>query len=313
MNGIALVFPGQGSQAVGMGFDMAQKYQEAQEIFSQADAKLGVPLSKLCFHGPEEDLKLTVNTQPAVLAASIACWQVLKVAGVNFDITAGHSLGEYSALVAAGVIEFTDALGIVRERGRLMEEALPAGQGGMAAIMGLPLEKVEEICKEAAVKGVVVPANYNSPGQLVIAGDLPALDMAVELAKQAGAKRVIPLQVSGPFHSPRMQSAGQKLAQALAEIPFKQPKERVVANVTANFVETPEEIRAALVRQVSSPVRWEESVRKMVAHGVDTFIEVGPGTVLSGLIKKINKDVRVMNIQDPASLEKTVEILKGVG
>ena len=296
-----------------MGFDMAQKYQEAQEIFSQADVKLGVPLSKLCFHGPEEDLKLTVNTQPAVLAASIACWQVLKVAGINFDITAGHSLGEYSALVAAGVIEFPDALGIVRERGRLMEEALPAGQGGMAAIMGLPLEKVEEICKEAAGKGVVVLANYNSPGQLVIAGDLTALDMAVALAKQAGAKRVIPLQVSGPFHSPRMQSAGQKLAQVLAEIPFKQPKERVVANVTANFVETPEEIRAALIRQVSSPVRWEESVRKMVAHGVDTFIEVGPGTVLSGLIKKINKDVKVMNIHDPVSLEETVEILKGVG
>jgi len=313
MNGIALVFPGQGSQAVGMGLDMALKYQEAQEVFNQADAKFGVPLSTLCFHGPEENLRLTVNTQPAVLAASIACLRVLQVAGVEFDFVAGHSLGEYSALVAAGVIEFPDAIGIVRERGRLMEEALPAGQGGMAAIMGLPFEKVEEICSGASVEGVVVPANYNSPGQLVIAGDMKALDMAIGLAKEAGAKRVIPLPVSGPFHSPRMQLVGQKLSQILENITFRQPEKKVVANVTADFVETKEEILAALISQVSSPVRWEESVKKIVANGVDTFIEVGPGTVLSGLIKKINKDVRVINVQDPASLDKTVELLKGVG
>ncbi|MEW6661270.1 MAG: ACP S-malonyltransferase [Bacillota bacterium] len=311
MTRIALVFPGQGSQAVGMGLEMAQKYQEAQEVFNQADTKLGFPLSDLCFHGPEEELKLTVNTQPAVLAASIACLRVLETTGIDFDIAAGHSLGEYSALVAAGVMEFPDALGIVRERGRLMEEALPAGQGGMAAVMGLAFEEIEKICNEAANEGIVAPANYNSPGQLVIAGDMAALHLAIHLAKQAGAKRVILLPVSGPFHSPLMEPAGKKLAEVLAGIPLAKTRKKVVANVTADFVETPEEVRAALVRQVSSPVRWEESVLKMVAHGVDTFVEIGPGTVLSGLIKKIDKNVRVLNIQDLASLEKTVGILKG--
>jgi [acyl-carrier-protein] S-malonyltransferase len=311
MTGFALVFPGQGSQAVGMGWELVQKYQEAQEVFSEADALLGFPLSALCFNGPEEELKLTINTQPAVLAANIACWRVLQSAGIDFDFTAGHSLGEYSAIVAAGSMEFSDAISVVRERGRLMEEALPAGQGGMAAVMGLAIEKVEAICKEASGEGVVVPANYNCPGQLVIAGDMVALQRALELIKAAGAKRVILLPVSGPFHSPLMMKVGEKLASVLARISVTKPAKKVIANVTADFLDTPEEIRAALTRQVTSPVRWEDSILKMVAEGVHTFVEVGPGTVLSGLIRKIDKNIRVLNIEDTVSMEKTVGILKG--
>lgn len=309
---LAFVFPGQGSQYLGMCKQFYEQYTVAKDIFDLADQALGFGVSELCFNGPEEFLGQTENTQPAILTASMACRAVLLESGIVPQVVAGHSLGEYSALVAAGSLDFADAVRIVRKRGQLMQEAVPAGGGSMAAVLGLEAGILREVCEHASNVGVVAVANYNCPGQLVIAGATEALDKALVLAKEAGAKRAIKLAVSGPFHSALMQPAAEKLGQELAKVSIKDPEMRLVANVSADYVSTAQEIRDCLVRQVYGPVRWIEIVQKMIADGVDTFVEVGPGKVLSGLIKKIDKKVSIYNVEDPPSLEKALASLKGV-
>jgi [acyl-carrier-protein] S-malonyltransferase len=307
---IAVVFPGQGSQYPGMGKELAEKYAVAKQVFTEADSIK--PLSGLCFEGPEEELRKTINTQPALLTVNIACFQVLRDRGIQPDFLAGHSLGEYCALVAAGVLEFSDALKLVMLRSRLMEEAVPQGVGGMAAILGLPPETVADICREVAVSNWVEPANFNCPGQVVIAGYQEGVARAVELAKNRGARRVIPLNVSGPFHSRLMEPAGSGLAQELEKVSLQPPKLPVVANVTATTEENPEAIAANLAQQVQKPVRWEEGVLFLYEQGVRTFIEVGPGKVLTGLIKKTVKDVLLLNVEDEGSLQATIHKLEEV-
>lgn len=304
---IAVVFPGQGSQYPGMGKELADKYPEAKQVFLEADAIM--PLSRLCFQGPEEELRKTVNTQPALLTVNLACFQVLRSRGIQPDFLVGHSLGEYCALVAAGVLEFTDALKLVMARSRLMEEAVPQGLGGMAAILGLSSEAVTEICREAASESWVEPANFNCPGQVVIAGYREGVSRAMELAKNRGARRVIPLNVSGPFHSRLMEPAGKALALELEKVTLERPRLPVISNVTAAEEESPEAIALNLMQQVTKPVRWEESILFLYRQGVRTFIEVGPGKVLTGLIKKTVKDVLLLNVEDDESLQATVRKL----
>lgn len=316
---IAFVFPGQGSQRVGMGKALAEAFVESRSAFDEVDAALGIPLSRLCFEGPEADLQLTANTQPAILATSIAAWRVLAArlcwatggsqCGIRPAFVAGHSLGEYSALVAAGAIGLADAAVAVRRRGQYMQEAVPVGVGAMAAILGLDLPAVEAACREAAQGQVVSPANINSPGQVVIAGHKEAVDRASALAKAAGAKRAVPLPVSAPFHCALMAPAQERLARDLAAVAFRDPEVPLVNNVDALVIRTADDCREGLVRQVSAPVRWLEVVETLVREGVDTVIEVGPGTVLSGLVKKIDKGLRVLTVEDPASLEATLPAL----
>jgi len=279
----AFIFPGQGSQFVGMGKDLAEKYLD------QANAVLGFDLKQLCFAGPEEELKRTEITQPAILTVSIAVYELLKSRGFPLpSAVAGHSLGEYSALVAAGAILFTDAVKIVHLRGKFMQEAVPLGTGSMMAILGSEKKIIEEICLQV---GEVWPANYNTAGQIVISGNKEKVELAGEKLKSAGAKRIVPLQVSAPFHCPLMQPAADKLKAELDKINFNDPQIPVVANVTADFVTRGSEIKELLIRQVTSPVRWEESVKKLVAENYSTFIEVGPGKVLAGLVKTIERNV----------------------
>lgn len=308
---IAIVFPGQGAQYPGMGRELHDRYPAAQRIFAEADGI--APISRLCFAGSEEELRQTVNTQPAVLTVDVAAYEVLHSSGIVPDFVAGHSLGEYAALVAAGVLSFKDALQLVMVRSRLMEEAVPQGLGGMAAVLGLGAEEVEEVCREASREALVEPANFNCPGQVVIAGYLKGLQAAQALAKARGAKRLIPLSVSGPFHSSLMEPAGRALAEELAKFPFREPTIPVVANVSAIPERDPEAIRRNLAQQVFRPVRWEESVRFLYAQGVRTFIEVGPGTVLIGLIKKTVKDALLLHVEDEASLTLTLQKLKEAG
>lgn len=285
---LAFVFPGQGSQFVGMGKELAEKHLD------QASEVLGFDLKKLCFEGPEEELKKTEITQPAILAVSVAAYESLKNKSVPSPAAvAGHSLGEYSALVAASALSFEDAVKIVHLRGKFMQEAVPIGEGSMAAILGLSKEKVYECCLKVAAYGIVSPANLNSPGQIVISGKKEAVEEAIKLCKEAGAKRTIPLQVSAPFHCSLMQPAADKLKAELDKIEIKDANVPVVANVTANYVSKGSEIRELLIKQVTSPVLWEDSVNKMIADGITNFVEVGPGKVLSGLIKKINRDVEI--------------------
>ncbi|MDI3521945.1 MAG: [acyl-carrier-protein] S-malonyltransferase [Bacillota bacterium] len=310
---IGLLFPGQGAQYVGMGQDLARRYPKARALFAEADAALGFPLSELCFTGPEEELTLTANTQPAILATSIACWEILKDYGVEPAVTAGLSLGEYSAHVSAGTLDFAEAVRLVRKRGEFMESAVPSGQGTMAAVLGLSREEVEEVCRAAAGTGVVEPANYNCPGQIVIAGETAAVTAAAELALARGAKKVIPLKVSGPFHSRLLAPAGERLAGELARVSLSDPDLPVVANVTAQYVRDKEEVKDLLVKQVSHPVLWEDSVQRMLADGVDTFIEVGPGRALSGFVKKIDRRARCLQVGDLSSLQNTLAELEGVG
>lgn len=313
MNPIAFVFPGQASQYVGMGKELCEHFPEAAAVFEKADAALGFSLSRLCFEGPQEELNKTAITQPAVLTTSIACLAVLqKAGGPTPAAAAGHSLGEYSALVAAGSLSFEDAVRLVRKRGQYMQEAVPLGEGGMAAVMGLSSEEVAAVCREASGNGVVEAVNLNCPGQVVIAGDMAGLEAAKPLLKEAGAKRVIPLPVSAPFHSRLMVPAGEKLAKDLEGVAINDPAIPVVANVSADYVRTGAEVRASLLKQVYSPVRWEESVRLLVAGGMQTFVEVGPGKVLSGLIKKTSKETMLYNIEDLASLEKVLALTKEV-
>lgn len=307
---IAFVFPGQGAQYAGMGKAMAAAYPAAREVFERADAAIGFPLSRLCWDGPEDELTQTPNTQPAILATSIACLAALRLLhGPAPSIVAGLSLGEYSALVCAEALGFEDAVRAVRRRGEFMQEAAAGRRTAMAAVLGLEAGDVQRVCAQASAKGVVEPSNFNSPGQIVIAGDADAVQAAIVLAKTAGAKRAVLLPVSAPFHTSLMRPAAVRLADVLAATPVRRPRVPVVSNVTAQPVEDPQEIHRLLIAQVASPVRWDESVAAMVQAGVATFVEVGPGTSLSGLIRKTAPGARTLHVDDPASLAQTVEAL----
>ncbi len=301
----ALLFPGQGSQKAGMGRDLAEAVPAARAVFDQADEALGFPLSKLCFEGPDEDLKLTENTQPAILTCSTAVLAALRERGLaSADFVAGHSLGEYSALVAAGGLTFPDAVRLVRKRGRYMQEAVPAGEGAMAALLGMAPGKAAEVCEQAAQGQVLSPANLNSPAQVVIAGHTAAVERAVELAKQAGALKAVMLPVSAPFHCALMQPAQQRLATDLDAIEFRELQIPLVNNAGARIVTTAADAREGLKQQVPNPVRWEETVRLLAAEGVASFLEVGPGRVLTGLARGIDRTLKGRAVGDLAGLEK---------
>ncbi|HZP00782.1 MAG TPA: ACP S-malonyltransferase [Terriglobia bacterium] len=303
---IAFLFPGQGSQYPGMGRELAEYSARAREVFREADNALGFPLSRLCFEGPAEDLQLTANTQPAILAVSVAAAEVLRERGVQPDFVAGHSLGEYSALVVAGALRLSDAVQLVRKRGQYMQEAVPVGQGAMAALLGLDANIVEQICREAAEGEVVSPANLNSPAQTVIAGHAGAVARAVELAKARGAKRAILLNVSAPFHCALMQPAQDRLTRDLDGIEMADLRVPLVDNADAQEVRTAAAAREGLKRQVTSPVRWEQSVRVLQALGAGLFIEVGPGKVLSGLVRQIDRQAQCLRTEDVATLNEVV-------
>ncbi len=307
------LFPGQGSQYVGMGREFYEIYPEARAVFEEADAALGWSVTGLCFEGPAERLAETECCQPAVLTVSVACLAVLRRHGLEPDAAAGHSLGEYAALVAAGALAFRDAVVLVHRRGRYMQEAVPLGRGGMVAVLGLAREKVEEVCRAAAARGVVEPVNYNSPGQIVIAGENAALEEASRLALAAGARKCVRLNVSAPFHSRLMAPAAERLRADLDRTEIRDPQIPVVANVHADYVRTAGEVRRALGLQAAGPVRWEESVRRLLADGASTFVEVGPGRALTGLLRQIARDVTTLNVEDPSSLEKVLAVVGGVG
>ena len=309
MSKIAFVFPGQGSQYAGMGQELAQNFPAARRVFDQADDALGFAISQLCFEGPADRLRLTENTQPAILTCSIAVNAVLRERGVEPEYVAGHSLGEYSALVAAGSIEFADSVRLVRKRGRYMQEAVPSGVGAMAALIGMPAEKLESVCSEAAQGEVVAPANLNSPGQAVIAGHAGAVGRAVELAKEAGARKAVLLQVSAPFHCALMRPAQERLSTDLDAIDFKDLAVPLVNNFAAREIRTGADAREGLRQQVPNPVLWEDSIRKLASLDVNRFVEVGPGMVLTGLLRNIDRaiDDRSLDgsaVGDLQSLEK---------
>jgi len=313
MGKLAFVFPGQGAQAAGMGKALFEAYPAARAVFEAVDAALGEKLSTLCFEGPEEALKLTANTQPAILAVSAAAAAVLAEKGVQPDLVAGHSLGEYSALVCAGAVSAADAARAVRARGTFMQEAVPAGQGAMSAVLGLDPGQVKACCDAAAAEAgqVVSPANYNDPAQTVIAGAAAAVEAAGRRLKAAGAKRVLPLPVSAPFHCALMQPVRARLEPVLRGIAWRAPRVPVVTNVEAAPNADAARIVPLLVEQVTAPVRWIECVQALVGQGVTRMVEVGPGKALSGMVKRIDKTVEVWNVEDPASLDKTLAALKG--
>ena len=303
---VAFVFPGQGSQYPGMGRELAEAFPAARRVFDEADRALGFPISKLCFEGPAEALQLTANTQPAILTTSVAAAEVLREKGVAPDFVAGHSLGEYSALVAAGALRMEDAVRVVRKRGEYMQEAVPVGMGAMAALLGMEAAAVDAVCVEAAQGEVVSPANLNSPGQVVIAGHATAVNRAVELAKARGAKRAVLLNVSAPFHCALMRPAQERLAVDLDQTPTADLQAPLVNNVDAQLVRDAVSARDGLKRQVTGAVRWDQSMRVLLSEGVELFIEVGPGKVLSGLLRQIERRAECLHVEDVASLNEVL-------
>jgi|SRR4026207_971518 [acyl-carrier-protein] S-malonyltransferase len=304
-SGVGFVFPGQGSQSVGMGKALCDAFPHLAQIYEEASAILGYDIAALCFNGPAETLNLTEHTQPALLVSSVAALRALHPATITPEAVAGHSLGEYTALVAAGGLTFRDAVAIVQKRGRYMSEAVPAGTGAVAALLGLAAEVVKEACREAGSAGVVQAANFNSPGQVVIAGEKAAVERAIEIAKTKGCKKAVPLPVSVPVHTPLMQKAADRLAADLASIAWTDLRMPLINNAEAKPIVKAGDIQASLVRQLPSSVLWEDSVKAMAATGVKTFVEIGPGTVLTGLIRRIVPDATTLNVNDPKSLEAT--------
>lgn len=314
MKKIAFMFPGQGSQSVGMGKDIWEKDDDVKSLFAEADSVLGFSLSKMCFEGPEEELRKTFNTQPTILTVSIALQKLLEKKGIKPAMVLGHSLGEYSALVAAGTLSFSDAVRIVRRRGEFMQEAVPIGLGAMAAILGLDAEKIKNVClklTEESKDEIVQAVNFNCPGQVVIAGNTKAVESAIAKCKEEGARKAVLLPVSAPFHSTLMQTASEKLALELAGVRMYDAKIPVVSNVTGQCMESASDIKDLLIKQAKSPVLWEQCMKYVIEEGIDTCIEVGPGKVLSGFLKKINKEIACFNVEDFASLEKTLTLLQG--
>ena len=315
MEKIAFVFPGQGSQKVGMGKDLIENYPEAEILFSKANIALnkeGIDITKLCFEGPEEELKNTVNAQPAILTISTILFELLKKHNIRPSIVAGHSLGEYSALVASSAIKFEDAVKLVRKRGEYMQSATPAGTGSMLAIIGLEKDEISKMCEKINDIGIVEIANYNSPTQIVVSGEIKPLDKLTKLAKEKGARKVIPLKVSAPFHSSLMKLAKDNLAIYLEKVEIYNPRIPIICNISADYVRNKEEVRSALIEQMNHPVLWVDSIMKMNSKGINCFVEVGPGKILRGLIKQIIPESKVFNVFDSSSLQNVVEEMEEV-
>ena len=309
MGKTAFVFAGQGAQKVGMGKELYDNFDVAKKVFDEATEALGFDVADMIFNGDDATLMITENTQPTIVTMSIAALRVLEEKGVKADYAAGLSLGEYSAHIASGSMNFADGVRLVKKRGKYMQEEVPQGIGAMAAIIALSDEDVKECCREASAEGICEPANFNCPGQIVVSGEVAAVEKCCELAKAKGAKRAMKLPVSAPFHCSMLTGAGEKLAKELENVELSDMNIPVITNVTADIVESKDAIKDYLIRQVSSSVMWEKSVRKMIDEGVDTFIEIGPGKALTGFIRKISKDVTCCNVEDMASLEKTLEVL----
>lgn len=316
MDKLAFIFPGQGSQYVGMGSDFYESFVESKKVFDEANEVLNMDLKNICFNGSEEDLKRTENTQPAILATSIAILKAMQSRGIDCEYTAGLSLGEYSSLVTSGSIEFKDALKVVKERGKFMQEAVPLGVGGMAAILGLNRENIPSILQKTREYGIVEVANYNSPEQIVLSGEMNGLKIACEEAIKLGAKKAVPLSVSAPFHSSLLASAGEKLKNELAKVDIKDTQKKFISNVDAKLLSSKDEIKPKLVNQVSNSVLWQQSVEYMINDGVDTFIEIGPGKSLSGFVKRIGKamgkEVKALSVNDVESFKETVNYIKAM-
>lgn len=308
MNRIAFVFPGQGAQYVGMGKELAEQYESVNEVFDKANESLGFDIKKLCFEGPMEELTITENTQPAILTTSIAVLRAVEEIGIKGDITAGLSLGEYSALVYADALSFEDAVRLVRKRGKYMQEAVPVGKGTMAAIIGLERDILKNVIDEARTEGVVEEANINCPGQIVISGEIKAIERACKIAKEKSAKKAVVLPVSAPFHCSLLKPAGTKLNEELKDINIRKMSKKVISNVTGDYIDNEEQIKELLVQQVSKPVLWQDTIELMINDGIDTFIEIGPGKTLTSFIKKISrkmgKKVKCHNVEDVSSLIK---------